>query len=316
MEKGTIGKWLKKEGEVVEKGEPIFELSTDKAVFEVEAEESGVLRKIFAKEGQEFSILSSVGVIAEKDEVLPPEEELKKPEIINFSVPVKEEVIFKEKPKVCPVVLEDKKQRIFLIGGGRGAEMIIEIIKKDPKKVVAGIVDDNPSLTDKEINGVKIWGPVKMLDGMKDKFDYLVVAVAGKVEDRKRLFLEAKEKGYKFINVIHPSALIEDNVEIGQGNIIYALSRIGPFSVVGDNNLISAFTDIEHHNYLGSHNTFGPHCSTSGGVTIKDGCKFGAGIFVENDIVIGDDVKVASGSVIINNVPSGFSFRKKIEPQY
>ena len=54
MEKGIIGKWLKKEGDKVEKGELLFELVTDKAVFEVEAEEQGFLRKIFAEEGEEL----------------------------------------------------------------------------------------------------------------------------------------------------------------------------------------------------------------------------------------------------------------------
>ena len=46
MEAGTIVKWLKSEGERVEKGEPLFEVDTDKATQEVEAEASGVLLKI------------------------------------------------------------------------------------------------------------------------------------------------------------------------------------------------------------------------------------------------------------------------------
>jgi pyruvate/2-oxoglutarate dehydrogenase complex dihydrolipoamide acyltransferase (E2) component len=46
MESGTIVKWLKSEGEKVEKGEPLYELDTDKVTQEVEAEASGVLLKI------------------------------------------------------------------------------------------------------------------------------------------------------------------------------------------------------------------------------------------------------------------------------
>jgi pyruvate dehydrogenase E2 component (dihydrolipoamide acetyltransferase) len=52
MESGTIVKWLKSEGEAVEKGEPLYELDTDKVTQEVEAEASGVLLRIAVNEGE------------------------------------------------------------------------------------------------------------------------------------------------------------------------------------------------------------------------------------------------------------------------
>ncbi len=52
MESGTIVRWLKSEGEPVEKGEPLFELDTDKVTQEVEAEAAGVLLKIAVSEGE------------------------------------------------------------------------------------------------------------------------------------------------------------------------------------------------------------------------------------------------------------------------
>jgi pyruvate dehydrogenase E2 component (dihydrolipoamide acetyltransferase) len=52
MEAGTIVKWLKSEGEAVEKGEPLYELDTDKVTQEVEAEASGVLIRIAVTEGE------------------------------------------------------------------------------------------------------------------------------------------------------------------------------------------------------------------------------------------------------------------------
>ena len=52
MESGTIVRWLKSEGEAVAKGEPLYELDTDKVTQEVEAEASGVLLKIAVAEGE------------------------------------------------------------------------------------------------------------------------------------------------------------------------------------------------------------------------------------------------------------------------
>src|SRR5579885_3189687 len=52
MESGTVRKWLKAEGDAVEKGEPLFEVDTDKVTQEVESDFSGVLLKIALQEGE------------------------------------------------------------------------------------------------------------------------------------------------------------------------------------------------------------------------------------------------------------------------
>jgi pyruvate dehydrogenase E2 component (dihydrolipoamide acetyltransferase) len=52
MESGTVTKWLKNEGDAVEKGEPLFEVDTDKVTQEVESDFAGVLLKIALPEGE------------------------------------------------------------------------------------------------------------------------------------------------------------------------------------------------------------------------------------------------------------------------
>ena len=70
METGTIVRWLKSEGEVVEKGDPLFELDTDKVTQEVEAEASGVLLKIAVTEG-EVPVGKTVAFIGSEGEAVP-----------------------------------------------------------------------------------------------------------------------------------------------------------------------------------------------------------------------------------------------------
>src|SRR5581483_5418872 len=67
MESGTVVKWLKAEGERVEKGEPLYELDTEKVTQEVEAEAAGVLLKIAVQEG-EVPVGTTVAVIGEEGE--------------------------------------------------------------------------------------------------------------------------------------------------------------------------------------------------------------------------------------------------------
>jgi len=71
MTEGTIIKWLKSEGDPVKKGEIYVEIQTDKVNIEDEAETSGVLRKIIAKEGETVKVGDPIAIIAEEDEELP-----------------------------------------------------------------------------------------------------------------------------------------------------------------------------------------------------------------------------------------------------
>jgi pyruvate dehydrogenase E2 component (dihydrolipoamide acetyltransferase) len=74
MEAGTIVKWLKSEGDAVEKGEPLYELDTEKVTQEVEADASGVLLKIMAGEGEEIEVGKPIAVIGEEGEEISAEE--------------------------------------------------------------------------------------------------------------------------------------------------------------------------------------------------------------------------------------------------
>lgn len=68
MEEGTVAKWLKKEGDSIQKGEVLLEITTDKLTSEIESETDGVLLKIVAQEGDDVpvkGVLCYVGTAGE-----------------------------------------------------------------------------------------------------------------------------------------------------------------------------------------------------------------------------------------------------------
>lgn len=68
MEEGEIVRWLKEEGDSVEKGEILFEIQTDKSVLEIEAEYTGILKEIIALPGTVVKITETIAYIDEKDD--------------------------------------------------------------------------------------------------------------------------------------------------------------------------------------------------------------------------------------------------------
>lgn len=71
MKEGTVGKWYKKEGDAVEKGEPIVEVISEKATYDLEAPASGVIRKILVEEGFNAPVNAALAIITAQDETIP-----------------------------------------------------------------------------------------------------------------------------------------------------------------------------------------------------------------------------------------------------
>ena len=209
----------------------------------------------------------------------------------------------------------NRAERVLIVGGGRGAVQVLDVIYSTPRQRPVGIVDDNPSAAGKLVMGVKVLGtaslaPKLLRDGL---FDAAVIAFSNDLQARARLFLELTGQGVPFTNVIDPSVKIHSNVAMGKGNVVIANCRFGACAIVGDNNFLSAFVNVEHHNVLGSHCTFGPGVMTSSRVIIGDRCRFGTGVFIEPGVKIGPESIIASGSIITSEVPARSIVKARVE---
>ena len=69
VEEVTLLNWLVKDGDKVEQGQEVLEVETDKAVFNVEAVDSGYIHIGPYKAGQIVPVLEVVALIGEKDEI-------------------------------------------------------------------------------------------------------------------------------------------------------------------------------------------------------------------------------------------------------
>ena len=68
MKTGIVANWRKKEGDSVKEQEVILEVETDKTVMEVEAQTSGILKKILVAEGEEIPVTLPIAIIGDKEE--------------------------------------------------------------------------------------------------------------------------------------------------------------------------------------------------------------------------------------------------------
>lgn len=88
----TIDKWRVKEGDMVKKGDILFEVETDKAVLEVESQFEGKILKIVIPAGKAVPVMSTAAVIGQDGEAIPAIEEIKAPEAPKAAAPAKSAV--------------------------------------------------------------------------------------------------------------------------------------------------------------------------------------------------------------------------------
>jgi len=144
MESGTIVKWLKSEGDNVEKGEPLFEVDTDKATQEVEAEASGVLIRIAVSSG-EVPVGETVAFIGEAGEEVAAIS--KRPEMASESVeePQSDQTPFRaaingarDRIKASPLARRLARERGVDLASVTGTGPEGRIVAEDVERAAAG----------------------------------------------------------------------------------------------------------------------------------------------------------------------------------
>lgn len=71
MKEGTVGRWYKKEGDHVSKGEPMLEIFSEKVTYDLEAPTTGIIKKILVEEGVSTPVDGVLALIAAPEEKLP-----------------------------------------------------------------------------------------------------------------------------------------------------------------------------------------------------------------------------------------------------
>lgn len=202
------------------------------------------------------------------------------------------------------IYLSNKQERVLILGAGGGAALAIDIIARNPKQRVVGILDNNSQLHQSTLMGIPILGGFELINELwsSNFFDGAISTIVKDAGEREKIYLDFVSKGINFTNVISENSNIRLNVKIGTGNLIISGAYFAPCVTIGNNNFFAAECTIEHHSKVGNNCLFGPRFTASGAVEIDNNCKFGMGVLVEPYIKIGRNSLIASGSVITNHI--------------
>lgn len=130
-----------------------------------------------------------------------------------------------------------------------------------------------------------------------------VVAAAGIVTTRRRAFIERmRDRGFSFVALRHPTAIVSPRAVIGEGAVIGAGVIIGSNTRVGAHVLLNRGANVGHDNLLGDYVTISPGAVLAGAIQVGAGAYIGVGAVVRDHLSIGEGAVVAAGAVVVKDV--------------
>ncbi|UHO39178.1 acetyltransferase [Chryseobacterium capnotolerans] len=196
-----------------------------------------------------------------------------------------------------------KKIAIIGAGGfGREVKMLIDHInQKENQFELIGFFDDKEY--DGQINGLPHLGKVSSVNDIDYPLGIAVAIADPKI--KKRIIEGINNSNIEFPNLIHPTVIIgDDNVKLGQGNIICASAIITVDIEIEDFIILNLFCTVGHDTKIKSYSSFMPSVNISGEVIINNGVYVGTGAKIINLLEIGENTIIGAGAVVSKSLPA------------
>lgn len=206
-------------------------------------------------------------------------------------------------------------KNIAVFGAGAYGQELSCLIRKinqrseHPLWNFIGFFDDNEKLWGTSNHYGRVIGGTECLNKWDEPLS-VVIAIAN-VTVLKKIVIRLDNTNLSFPNIIDPdtSYLDKDTVVMGKGNIVGEVTRFAPNVKFGDFNIIVNDCVFGHDDIVGSFNVFYPDTRLSGHVTCGDSNLFGVRTTVLQGLRIGNNVKLAAGSLLMNDAQDGFTYR-------
>ena len=192
----------------------------------------------------------------------------------------------------------------ILLGAGGHAKVLADLLLSQGKQIM-GITDIDEGLYGKTLFfDIPVLGPDEIVLQYTPDSVGLVNALGSirTTDAREKLFRRFFSQGYLFPNLIHTTAFIGNDVQLGAGVQIMAGAYLQTGAKVADNVIVNTGALVEHDCMLDSHVHIASRAVLAGGVCVGERSHIGAGAVVIQGLSIGKDCTIAAGAAIIKHV--------------
>lgn len=186
-------------------------------------------------------------------------------------------------------------KQLVIIGASGHGKVVADIAKRMGYGQIV-FLDDHEAMT--ECGDYAVVGKCCQFT----EYDCDIAVAIGNPTIRERFLKALAQNGNNIPTLIHPNAIIAENVEIGKGTVIVAGAVVNPGAVIGKGCIINTGSSIDHDCTVADyvHVSVGAH--VAGTVSIGERTWIGAGAIVSNNLSICADCMIGAGAVVVKDI--------------
>ena len=201
------------------------------------------------------------------------------------------------------------KNLIIIGAGGFGREVLQYALDTQASSNagewnVAGFLDDNANALSGYSCGYPIFGTVKE-HVVSDENVY--ICSIGDVRAKLSICEEYLNRGARFINLIHPTAIVGRTCKMGTGNILCPFSSLTTDVAIGNFVTLNQKAGCGHDAVIGNGCAVSAFCDITGGASLGEGVFLGSHAVICPGVKVGDYARIGAGSVVLRDVKAGGS---------
>ena len=190
------------------------------------------------------------------------------------------------------------KNKLIIIGASGHGKVVADIAIKMNKWQSIAFLDDDESI--KTSMGLEVIGKTADAFTYKDEADFFVAI--GSNATREKIQEKLIVEGLNVVNLIHPSAVIGIDVEIGIGTAVMAGVVINSSTRIEKGCIINTSASLDHANVIEDYVHISPGVNMAGTVKVGKGSWIGIGSVVSNNVNICSGCKVGAGAVVVKDI--------------
>jgi sugar O-acyltransferase (sialic acid O-acetyltransferase NeuD family) len=190
------------------------------------------------------------------------------------------------------------KSKLLIIGASSHGKVVADIALKMKKWNTIAFLDDDENK--KSSLGLNVLGPTKNMLTYINEWDIFVAI--GDNAIRQQIYERLEKMGASIPVLIHPTAVIGEEVEIGPGTVLMAGTIINCSTKIGKACIINTGSTIDHDNHIEDYVHISPGVHLAGTVKVGQGSWLGIGSVVSNNVSITGNCIVGAGSVVLKDI--------------
>ncbi|EOV9526568.1 acetyltransferase [Bacillus cytotoxicus] len=190
------------------------------------------------------------------------------------------------------------KKKLLIIGAGGHGKVIADIALKMNRWEHIAFLDDNEDM--ETSMGIEIID--KSASASKYIQDYDLFIGIGNNTIRKKVQEQLENQGATIPVLIHPSAIIGEQVYLEAGTAVMAGAVINCCTKIGKGCIINTASTIDHDSIIDDYVHISPGAHLAGTVKVGSGTWIAIGSVIINNINITNKCKIGAGAVVIRDI--------------